>query len=236
MAYTQSEYQPSAGYNPSGSRASFGAAFLIHAAVIGALIMIPATVVIDRPDDGIGVIDIPMTPEEPDPEPEKIEPKLAEKPLIKPDPRLDAPPSPLKRPIDDRAHVTDVNTDGGLIDTGTDDGAIGGKGSGFPIEDITPKPDPVFVPPSINSRYAGSMQPIYPGSLKRQEIEGTVKVRVLVGTDGRVKKLERLDATHDAFFRTTERQSRKWRFNPATEDGKKVEAWYTVSLKFEMEP
>ncbi|WP_164118605.1 energy transducer TonB [Sphingorhabdus sp. Alg239-R122] len=235
MVYAQAKYQPSAGYSPPGSKASFGAAFLIHAAVIGTLILIPSTVVYELPEeDGMDTIRIKVDP--PNPVLDETVPDRPDKPAFQPKTRIDAPPTPLPRPYDDTSHVIGIGDGVDLTGIGTDDGIIDGKGTGFPIEDIAPKPDPVFVPPSISPRYAASMQPIYPGSLKRQEIEGTVRVRVLVGTDGRVKKLERLEATHDAFFRATERQSRKWRFNPATEGGEKIEAWYTVSLKFEMEP
>ncbi len=232
------EYQPSTGYRPSGSKASFGAAFLIHAGVIGALIMIPATVIYIQPEnDIIEVYDIPLAP--PESVPDETLPPPAEVPALEPQAEIDTPTPPVDRPVDARDYTVPAGEDTGIIDLGTDNGMLGDSGTGadFPVEALPDSvPAPVLVPPSINPRYADRMQPVYPSVLKRREVEGIVRVRVLIGADGHVKKIERLSATHDAFFRATERQSRKWRFNPATEDGKKIEAWYTVSLKFEMEP
>jgi len=60
-----------------------------------------------------------------------------------------------------------------------------------------------------------------------------VVVRVLVGTDGRVKAIERVSATSDAFFAATRRQAlSQWRFRPATRDGVGVESWYRMSVTF----
>jgi periplasmic protein TonB len=75
--------------------------------------------------------------------------------------------------------------------------------------------------------------PPYPAAEERAEREGGVTVRLLVGADGRVKKVERVSAASEAFWRATERHAlRAWRFKPATVDGKPVESWKTVSVRF----
>lgn len=48
-----------------------------------------------------------------------------------------------------------------------------------------PKPPPLVLA-ELDQRFAGSFQPDYPASEQRREIEGSAKVRVLIGTDGRV--------------------------------------------------
>ena len=46
------------------------------------------------------------------------------------------------------------------------------------------------------------------------------KLRILVGTDGRVRQVQILNATDPDFARATEKQALKaWRFKPATRDG-----------------
>jgi protein TonB len=60
-----------------------------------------------------------------------------------------------------------------------------------------------------------------------------VVVRELVGTDGRVKQVQKVSAASDDFFAVTERRALdKWRFKPGTRDGVPIEAWQTVSLSF----
>ena len=62
-----------------------------------------------------------------------------------------------------------------------------------------------------------------------------VKIRVLIGVDGRVKAAESVSATSDAFFEATRRQAlSKWRFKPATRGGIPQESWKTMSVRFEI--
>ncbi|MEQ1547162.1 MAG: TonB family protein [Chakrabartia sp.] len=92
---------------------------------------------------------------------------------------------------------------------------------------------PVRVGPLVDNRYVGALQPTYPPSLQRQEVEGAVTVRVLIGKDGHVKAIEALRSSHDEFFEATRRQAlSKWRFKPATEDGVPVEGWREMTVRF----
>ena len=98
-----------------------------------------------------------------------------------------------------------------------------------------PAPDPVLVAAMIDPRYAGAIQPPYPPAEVRAGNEGRVVLRVLIGTDGRVRQVERVSATSDAFFAAAERQAlTRWRFRPATRDGVPVEQWKQLSLRFEL--
>lgn len=84
-------------------------------------------------------------------------------------------------------------------------------------------------------RSDAELQPAYPASEQRAGAEGMVTVRVLIGTDGRVKAVERVRAASEDFYRATERQAlRHWRFKPATVDGKPVETRQTVTVHFEL--
>ena len=97
-----------------------------------------------------------------------------------------------------------------------------------------PKPlPPVRVEAKIDVR--SELQPPYPPSEERAGNEGSVTVRLLVGTDGRVKAVEKVRAASDAFWRATERHAlRSWRFTPARVDGKPVESWTTITCHFRL--
>ena len=104
-----------------------------------------------------------------------------------------------------------------------------------PPEITDPITEPVFVQPKLNTRYAGQFQPRYPAGLLRLEEEGVVSVKVLVGTNGRAKDIKLLSTPHPDFWESTRKHAlRKWRFTPATEDGKPVESWITLKVKFEI--
>lgn len=98
---------------------------------------------------------------------------------------------------------------------------------------------PVPLPPLIGAqqdpRYARDYQPAYPAQELRAQRDGSVAVRVLIGTDGRVKAIEQVSATSTAFFEATRRQAlAKWRFKPATRGGVPQESWKTMSVRFEL--
>ena len=149
-----------------------------------------------------------------------------------------APKSPLPPLSDPDVHAVDP-VPGPVPFTPT----AGGEPVPGPIE--LPRPDPVPLPPVANPvltkaardpRYASAFQPDYPPAMQRMEMEGRVSVRVLVGTDGRVKDVEILSATDPAFAAATERQARKaWRFKPATRDGIPQEEWITTSVVFRLD-
>ena len=63
-----------------------------------------------------------------------------------------------------------------------------------------------------------------------------MRLRVTIGADGRVKAVQRLDATSDAFWRSTERHAlSRWRFRPATVDGRPVESTKVLTITFQIE-
>ena len=103
------------------------------------------------------------------------------------------------------------------------------------IADMTPDLPrvPVRVEAQLDPRHAGELQPPYPPSEEARQNDGTVRVRVTIGADGRVKAIARLSATSDAFWRATERYAlAHWRFRPATEDGRPVESTKVMNVIF----
>lgn len=112
-----------------------------------------------------------------------------------------------------------------------------GTGTGTVVDTGTPPVvPPKLVDAIIDGRYADAFQPPYPASEVRAGREGRVVVRVLIGADGRVKRVERVSAASDAFFAAVERQAlTRWRFKPATRDGVAMEQWKQMSLRFELD-
>lgn len=105
-----------------------------------------------------------------------------------------------------------------------------------PADPPRPIIEPVRIEAQVDPRFADRLQPPYPLSEQRAGNEGSVKVRVRIGTDGRVVSVEKVAAASDAFFEVTQRQAlRQWRFRPATLDGKAIESVKVMTVRFQLE-
>lgn len=106
-------------------------------------------------------------------------------------------------------------------------------GTGTEIGTVIAQHAPVIAKPQLDSRYSDSFQPAYPSDERLAGREGRVVVRVLIGTDGRVKQVEQVSAPSAAFFDATRKRAlEKWRFRPGTRDGVAVEVWETMAVRF----
>jgi protein TonB len=104
-----------------------------------------------------------------------------------------------------------------------------------PVVPIRPT-EPVLVDASADPRFSKDMQPPYPSSLQRLEIEGTATVRVQIDVDGRVLRVESVAADNEGFLTTTRVWAlRHWRFKPATRDGQAITSWKTIRVQFRMD-
>lgn len=194
----------------------------VHAAIIAAVIAMPGIEVPGKDWNGPFIADhIPLpAPPEPVIEDKKPEVKAA------PQTRQTAPDRPIiKLPPAPTNEYAEIKLGNGS----------GGTGMEIPFEAIEIAPEPVIVGARLNTRYAEQFQPAYPTGQLRLEREGEVSVRVLVGTDGRVKQIELIDSPHVDFWSATRKQAlNKWRFTPATKDGKPFESWMTLKVRFEI--
>lgn len=204
---------------------SLGVAVAINGAVLAALMLASPDIVHKVFDPPLTIYPVaPETPTPPEPQPPKPSPlprATVPEHVAAPIPTVPVLTEPFL-PYTDPAPMP--------APTGASGGMPGGTGSA-PAE--TPIP-PVLVAPRLDARYADDLQPAYPPEERRALREGRVVARVFVGVTGRVQRIERVDATSDAFWRVTQAQSARWRFRPATRDGIPVEAWYRVSLRFEL--
>lgn len=106
---------------------------------------------------------------------------------------------------------------------------------GPPVQAADPPAPPKLVFADLDPRYAGGFQPDYPAREQRGGIEGTARVRVLIGIDGRVKAVEQVSADSPGFFEETRRRAlSKWRFKPATRGGVPEESWKVMTVRFEI--
>lgn len=203
---------------------SLGVAIGLNGAVVAALLLAAPPAFLAKPPKILETYIVPDTP----PPPELPPPPQPE--LRKAQPRIEHIVAPRRevettQPTDNRIDTT--------LTPPPPDGTPSGTGTATGTTTIEPPPPPLFVAPSVDPRYAADFQPVYPAEERRAGREGKVTVRVLIGVDGRVKDIQPITVTSDAFFRVTADRARsRWRFKPATRGGIPVEAWRTMNLNF----
>lgn len=209
--------------NRRGSFTGMGAAVLVNGSIILAVALSPLVVEPRLP----GPITVGENiPNEPPPPP--TEDKKEAKPItliFLPKPLFET----LKPPVDP-IPTTNIEQDTGPMLDGT-----GGDDITETVREIIKPPTPIFKAATRDPRFARNFQPDYPVGMLQREIEGLVTIRVLIGSDGRVRQAQVLSATEPDFARATERQALKaWRFKPAMRDGVPVEDWQTLTVRFDI--
>ncbi len=91
--------------------------------------------------------------------------------------------------------------------------------------------------PGVRLEYADAPAPVYPREALRDGVEGTVLLQVLVDVDGRPL---RVDVQHSSGDRRLDLAARKqilehWRFRPAMQDGRAVQAIGLVPIAFNLQ-
>lgn len=213
-----------------GSPVSLGVIILLHGAAITALALAKMEMPPLVDYGSTEIFNVPITPEPP-PLPPEPQPQPKELPDERITYRQPVVQLPLDNQIDVDARVTlDPPVFDPLPRSGNSD-----------IQQPQPQPRPLPSPPvrveaQLDPRHAERLQPDYPPSEERAGNEGRVSVRVVIGTDGRVKAVEKVSAASEAFYRATERQAlRHWRFKPATLDGKPVESRKVMTVEFRIQ-
>ena len=196
----------------------------LHAAGFGALILAGSTQFLQQARQPLVMRPIPIPP---DPPPIPQEPDVrqpTERPVF-----VDT--SPPIAPVNDNRVATGeseprlpVVADPGprTIET-------------LPVRQPDPPP-PVRREAQLDPRYARDLQPPYPPPELRAERNGFVRIRLTIAPNGRVSAVERLSATSDAFWRATEQQAlNRWRFRPATVDGRPVQGSKVMTVNFRIQ-
>lgn len=209
------------GINPAG----LGFAVAVNGAIAAAMIFLIAPNIIPKPP--VTILNAEQIPIPPAPPPKPVEKqqtpeKQRESVIYQP---------PVANPISSDNSIT-TTTERPVTPPLPDLGEVGGAAE---VKAEPPKPIPPLIGARPDPRFASAFQPDYPSYELRREREGTVSVRVLIGTDGRVKAVEQVSATSSAFFDATRRHAMdKWRFKPATRGGTPEESWKVMSVRFEL--
>ena len=206
------------------SPTSFLVVVVLHAAALAAVLLIKGPV-FTAPSEPTVVYEVPIPP---DPEP------IPDPPQRRADPR----PQQHQSVIDRVPPVIDRQVPGPVVDnrpfppvppTRTPPG-----NEAVPEPRVEPTPPPPVRREAVMQ--SSDLQPPYPASEERAEREGSVRIRVTIGTNGRVIAAEKVSATSDAFWQATERHARsRWRFRPATVDGRPVESTKVLTVTFRLQ-
>ena len=209
------------------SPASLTIVIALHGAAIAALML--AKLEYERPPTVItGAYNV--KPDEPPP-PEKIEPVETKQQQVKS--RIDTVIPVVRPPVFDDFVVAEPKPSDPVPFDPRPIGPVTVDPPADPPK-LTPTPAPVREEARIDPR--AKLQPPYPAAEERAEVTGSVTVVVTIGTDGRVKDVEKVRAASDAFYRATEQQAlRHWRFKPATVDGRPVESRKTMTVHFRLD-
>ena len=114
---------------------------------------------------------------------------------------------------------------------GFQSGRIGGKGGGglgadmdqaFSMADLDQKPRVVYQP-----------APVYPAALRSRKIDGVVTVIFVVDANGRVANAKVEKSSDPAFDKPALDAVRKWKFEPAMKEGRKVSAKMRAPIRFD---
>ncbi len=213
------QYQPRRA-SPGG----FALVVALHAAALGAVLLVKGPAIIG-PDYGpIEIFNVPNPPE-PDPLPPEPQPRP---PIVR--------PSSIETVIPVVAPPVDRDVVLGSLDPAPPFDGLGNGPVVAPPADPPAPPTPVRREAEIDSNFAAAFRPPYPPSELRAQRDGVVRLRVTIGADGRVRAVQRISATSDAFWAAAERQARtRWRFRPATVDGRPVESTKVLTLRFRIE-
>lgn len=211
----RNSYDPGAGHRPLAATFAIG----LPVALVVAVALSPMVTKFTEKAGPIIIETIPLPAPDPDPAPSPQPQQRQNQPAVVPI------PSPLPAP------------DAPVFDPPPPYLPPAGSGTGPTIVDPPPvaPPAPKLVLAELDGRFANVFQPDYPASEQRREIEGSAKVKVLIGTDGRVKAVELISTDSPGFFEETKRRAlAKWRFKPATRGGVPEESWKVMSVRFQI--
>lgn len=193
----------------------------------------------------------PPKVEEPKPEPPKPDPPKAKPPpvkvaVVKPPP--DAPPPPNDEPPPE-AETKPVPLVVGISLSSTTAGgsfAVGVGNTTYGKADSTPTDPsqvkayraPRYVPPGgadTQPEVANEFKPPYPEEAKKNEIEGTVVLKVTIDENGQVTDVKVLKGLGYGLDEASAAAMRKFKFKPATQGGESVGTTITYNFSWFLE-
>jgi len=144
-----------------------------------------------------------------------------------PPPPVEAPPPPR---VIEAAPDDEVTDDVDIADTLMDiDDAIA---SALPTYDVGGGGG--FVASSEKPKLIRFVPPDYPEMARMSQIEGTVIVKVLVGSDGNVKDAQIIQGVHPMLNKAALAAARKAKFLPGKQRDIPVKAWMAIPYNFKL--
>ena len=149
-------------------------------------------------------------------------------------PQMDDAPALAPMSLSDLESALAPGGGGGMFvgGGGFQSGRIGGKGGpggtgtdmdqAFSMADLDQKPRAVYQP-----------APTYPASLRSRKIDGVVTVLFVVDSNGRVTNAKVEKSSDPAFDKPALDAVRKWKFDPAMKEGRKVSAKMRAPIRFD---
>ncbi|GAA4005929.1 hypothetical protein GCM10022279_32460 [Comamonas faecalis] len=183
-------------------------------------------------------------PVPPKPAPESVKPKPA--PPIKRKPIAPAP-RPVERIDPAPAIEVPVSEPTPAVEEATAAPAVDTQASTQPTTKQQPSqssasnsaaaatgtPAPALTQPSSSASYLNNPPPVYPAVSRRLGEQGAVLLNVLIGTDGRVQKIEvKQSSGFDRLDRQALSTVSRWRFVPGTRNGTPEAMWYQQPIHF----
>jgi TonB family protein len=87
----------------------------------------------------------------------------------------------------------------------------------------------------ISQTLSKKVAPVYPTDARRKGIQGTVRLHILIGTDGRVRKVE-IVSGDSHLVRSAIEAVKQWEYKPYLQDGKAVEVDSVCEVNYSLLP
>lgn len=160
----------------------------------------------------------PQPKPEPQPKPQP-EPKPQQKP--KPTPKPLAKPLPKAPPSEKAVSAPKVQPPPPAVKTAKTAPAKAAPST------------PAIQPPSAEAQGLQNKAPLYPQLSRKKKEQGTVLLLILVKADGTVGDIKLKTSSGYSRLDQAARQAvKRWQFQPALKDGKPIDFWYELPLKF----
>lgn len=116
--------------------------------------------------------------------------------------------------------------------------APGASVEGVAAAPATPEASAPAAPPPVHltsPTFRHRPAPTYPVQAQRDEIEGTVRLKLLIGTDGRVAEVNVVRSSgHRLLDQTALSAAQSWILEPAQKNGTPTPAWAEVDVPFRL--
>ena len=152
-------------------------------------------------------------------------------PEVKPAPAIDIPPPPVHRTMARPVPTPSPTPSPAVIDEPS--------ANAVPVTaaPATPATPAEAAPVEATLAYMQAPAPAYPSAARRMHMQGTVVLRVLVDVDGKpLQVVVESSSGHAELDRAAQNQVlSKWRFQPATAQGRPTQAWARIPVTFNLQ-